>query len=222
MTQNTGQLTKNRSYRKKIEPRVLGFKEDWAVAPYIVFLIGFMASIIDFAMLQMIVFQLAWVIVGIVLMAFGRAMRSLPRRTLAKVGFESIWKTSYLQIVEIHRLVTDGYHKHIRHPVYLGEIGRVLGWAVALSSLYGIAFMIIGFVFLIIRIEMEERMLTEAFGSEFEEYKSRTKKLIPFLYKNCARNLCLKHWSMSLVETVLSIPQSGSQVCPLPEDSIEE
>jgi protein-S-isoprenylcysteine O-methyltransferase Ste14 len=78
--------------------------------------------------------------------------------------------------------VTDGYYKHIRHPVYLGEVGRGLGWAVALSSIFGIILMVIGFVFLLIRIEIEEKMLTEAFGSEYEEYKRRTKKLIPFLY----------------------------------------
>jgi protein-S-isoprenylcysteine O-methyltransferase Ste14 len=53
---------------------------------------------------------------------------------------------------------------------------------IILSSLYGIVVMGIGLIFLLIRIEMEERMLTEAFGNEYEEYKRTTKKLIPFLY----------------------------------------
>jgi protein-S-isoprenylcysteine O-methyltransferase Ste14 len=181
MNQDSGGPEPEPSQEK--EPRILSFREDWAVIPYIILLLlGFIVSVIDFVILQMFVFQLIWVIVGIVLMAFGGAMRSLPRRSLAKAGFESIWKTPYLQIVEDHQLVTDGYYKHIRYPVYLGEIGRGLGWAVALSSLYGIAFMILGFAFLLIRINIEERMLTEAFGSEYEEYKRRTKKLIPFLY----------------------------------------
>jgi protein-S-isoprenylcysteine O-methyltransferase Ste14 len=32
------------------------------------------------------------------------------------------------------------------------------------------------------RIEEEERILTEKFGEEFAEYKKKSKKLIPFIY----------------------------------------
>ena len=163
--------------------RVLGFKEDWAVIPYLgLILIGFIVSIIDFVYVQMLVFQLSWVVIGIPLMVFGGVIRYLPRRSLVKAGFRSIWKTPFLQIVEDQRLVTDGYYKHIRHPIYLGEIGRALGLVITLSSLYGLVFMIIGLVFLLIRIEIEEKMLIEAFGEEYREYQRNTKKLIPYIY----------------------------------------
>ena len=163
--------------------RVLGFKEDWAVIPYLILILsGFVVSIIDFVLVQMLVFKLVWVIIGIPLLAFGSVMRFLPRRSLIKAGFGSLWKTPFLQIVEDHRLVTDGYYKHIRHPIYLGEIGRSFGWVITFSSLYGLVFMTIGLVFLLIRIEIEEKMLTEAFGEKYKEYQRTTKKLIPFLY----------------------------------------
>ena len=163
--------------------RVLGFREDWAVIPYIILLLtGFIVSIIDFVYVQMLVFQLTWVVIGIPLLVFGGVMRFLPRRSLVKAGFESIWKTPFLRIVDDQRLVTDGYYKLIRHPIYLGEIGRALGLSITLSSLYGLVFMIIGLVFLLIRIEIEEKMLIEAFGEEYKEYQRNTKKLIPFLY----------------------------------------
>ena len=163
--------------------RILGFKEDWAGIPYIILLlIGFIVSIYDFVYLQLMVFQVVWVILGIPLMVFGGVMRFMPRRSLAKAGFGSIWKTPFLQIVEEQRLVTDGYYKHIRHPIYIGEIGRALGWAITLSSLYGLVIMIMGLVFLLIRIEIEEKMLIEAFGDEYKEYKRKTKKLIPYIY----------------------------------------
>ena len=163
--------------------RVLGFREDWAVIPYIILLlIGFIVSIIDFVYVQMLVFQTSWVILGIPLLVFGGVMRFMPRRSLAKAGFGSIWKTPFLQIVEDQQLVTDGYYKHIRHPIYLGEIGRALGWAITLSSLYGLVLMIIGLVFLLIRIEIEEKMLIGAFGEEYKDYQRNTKKLIPYIY----------------------------------------
>ena len=163
--------------------RVLGIREDWAVIPYLaLILIGFIVSIIDFVYVQKIVFQSVWVITGVLILLFGGAMRFLPRRSLVKAGFGSIWKTPFLQIVEDHRLVTDGYYKYIRHPVYLGEIGRSFGLVIALSSLYGLVFMTLGTVFLLIRIEIEEKMLTEAFGEEYREYQRNTKKLIPYIY----------------------------------------
>ena len=163
--------------------RVLGFKEDWAVIPFLaLILIGFGVSIIDFVYVQKFVFQSVWVITGVPILLFGSAMRYLPRRSLVKAGFGSIWKTPFLRIVEDQRLVTDGYYKHIRHPVYLGEIGRIFGLAITLSSLYGLVFMTIGVVFLLIRIEIEEKMLIEAFGEEYREYQRNTKKLIPYIY----------------------------------------
>ena len=183
---NSNTKKSNNQDSDKIEEnkvRVLSFREDWAVIPYFVLLlIGFIASIIDFVYVRMMVFQVVWVIIGIPLLLFGGAIRFLPRRSLAKAGFGSIWKTPFLQIVEDHKLVTDGYYKHIRHPIYLGEIGRALGWAIILSSLYGLVFMTIGLAFLLIRIEIEEKMLIEAFGEEYKEYQRKTKKLIPYIY----------------------------------------
>jgi protein-S-isoprenylcysteine O-methyltransferase Ste14 len=163
--------------------RVLSIREDWAVIPYLaLILIGFIVSIIDFVYVQKSVFQSVWVITGVPILLFGGAMRFLPRRSLIKAGFGSIWNTPFLQIVEDHRLVTDGYYKHIRHPIYLGEIGRSFGLAITLSSLYGLVFMTLGLLFLLIRIDIEEKMLTEAFGEEYREYQRNTKKLIPCIY----------------------------------------
>jgi protein-S-isoprenylcysteine O-methyltransferase Ste14 len=42
--------------------------------------------------------------------------------------------------------------------------------------------MTIGLVFLLIRIEIEEKMLIETFGEEYIEYQRNTKKIIPYIY----------------------------------------
>jgi len=79
-------------------------------------------------------------------------------------------------------LVKDGLYKHIRHPLYLGEILRNFGIVSIFSSGYGILFIMIGTIFLLLRINVEEEMLIEAFGSDYEDYKRKTKKLIPYIY----------------------------------------
>jgi protein-S-isoprenylcysteine O-methyltransferase Ste14 len=41
--------------------------------------------------------------------------------------------------------------------------------------------MIIANIFLLFRIEIEERMLISEFGLEYDEYKKETKKLLPYI-----------------------------------------
>jgi len=121
------------------------------------------------------------VIIGVVLLVMGGTLRLTSRRALMRAGF-GLLNSSRLQIVEGQRLLTEGVYRHIRHPLYLGEITRNLGFPIMLSSLYGLVIMLVGNLFLLFRIEIEESMLLDEFGQEYEEYRKRTKKLIPHLY----------------------------------------
>ena len=76
----------------------------------------------------------------------------------------------------------DGLYKHVRHPLYLGEILRNFGIVSVFSSGYGILLVVIGTAFLLLRIRLEENMLVEAFGRDYEDYKRKTKRLIPYIY----------------------------------------
>jgi len=163
--------------------RKLSLREDWASAPFLLFtIVGFLVSIYDFWILQKLSFRLSVaLVIGILLVAVGGYLRFTSRRTLMKAGFGLV-SSSRLQIVEGQRLVTDGVYSHVSHPLYLGEISRNLGFALILSSLYGFVVVLVGSLFLPFRIQIEERMLLEEFGREYEEYKRRTKKLIPYIY----------------------------------------
>ena len=99
-----------------------------------------------------------------------------------KAGFDNLVSTSRLQIVEGQQLVKDGLYKHIRHPLYLGEILRNFGIVSIFSSGYGVLLVIVGTVFLLLRIKLEEEMLIEAFGPDYEDYKRKTKRLVPYIY----------------------------------------
>jgi protein-S-isoprenylcysteine O-methyltransferase Ste14 len=167
----------------EVGTRKLGLKEDWASIPYLLIVItGFIVSIYDFWKIQNMRFQLnVPVIIGIILLVIGGTLRMISRRALMKAGFGLV-NSSRLQIVENQRLVTNGVYNYIRHPLYLGEINRNLGFAILLSSLYGLAVMFLGNIFLLFRIEIEERMLIDEFGDEYEEYRKRTNKLFPYIY----------------------------------------
>ncbi len=167
--------------KKKV--RVLSLREDWTMIPLgVFFLLGLVTLFIDFVYIQGMVFQLICVIIGVPLFVIGIVYRTLAIWSLNKAVIGHIISIKVLQIVEGHRLLTDGYYKHIRHPSYLGVVIYVVGLVITFSSLYGFVVMIIGLIFLHWRIEIEEKMLIEAFGDEYKEYQKRTKKLIPFLY----------------------------------------
>lgn len=163
--------------------RKLGLREDWAAAAYLVIVCaGFVVSAYDFWKIQNLSFRLNLsVIIGVVLLVIGGTLRLTSRRALMRAGF-GLLNSSRLQIVEGQRLITDGVYGLVRHPLYLGEIARNLGIAMILSSFYGAVVILVGNAFLLLRIEIEERMLVEEFGQEYENYRKRTKKVIPYLY----------------------------------------
>jgi len=165
------------------ESKKLGWKKDWAALIYLALtLLGFSVIAYDFWILQHLKFQLYIpVILGIALICIGGSLRVTSRITLKKAGFNMV--NSYkLQIVSRQRLITTGIYTHIRHPLYLGEMTRNLGFAVLFSSIYGFILMFIANIFLVIRIQTEEMMLVSEFGPEYEQYKKRTKKLLPYIY----------------------------------------
>ena len=59
---------------------------------------------------------------------------------------------------------------------------RNVAFPLIFSSLIGSIFAVISIVVLLFRIKVEEKMLGDHFGEEYEEYRRKTKKLIPYVY----------------------------------------
>lgn len=91
-------------------------------------------------------------------------------------------ESSRLKVVEDQELVTDGVYRYIRHPLYLGEVLRNHGSALALSSAYGFAVMSLATLFLHFRMDIEEGMLLKEFGEEYRQYMEETYRLVPYVY----------------------------------------
>jgi len=90
--------------------------------------------------------------------------------------------TARLGIQPGHHLVTSGPYRLVRHPGYLGELLSVLGIGLALSSIIGLAMAVLLLLVLDRRMDVEEKMLSEQFGQEYQEYAGRTKRLMPLIY----------------------------------------
>jgi len=115
-----------------------------------------------------------WVGVGMVLS--GIIIRLVAIVTLKK-NF-----SGRLRIREGHTLVKNGIYHWIRHPAYLGLIVLYLGVPLIVSSVLGFLVILLIVPLLLHRIKLEERMLIERFGAEYEEYRRHSKRLIPFVY----------------------------------------
>lgn len=159
------------------------FRGDWTALPFLgTATAGFVVAILDFVFLQNLRFQV-YALAGLFMLLLGMYLRTKARFELKKkAGFGSLVATAKLQIVQNHHLVKDGLYKHIRHPLYLGETLRNLGFVLVFSSVYGALFTAASTVLLLFRMRNEEKMLIQIFGDEYREYQRKTKKVIPYVY----------------------------------------
>ncbi|HSU99877.1 MAG TPA: isoprenylcysteine carboxylmethyltransferase family protein [Roseiarcus sp.] len=113
---------------------------------------------------------------GVALYTIGGVLRLAPVFVLGR-RFSGL-----VAIQPEHRLVTDGLYRVIRHPSYLGLFVFLLGWALAFRSGVGVILAVLSLVVLLARIDSEERLLGETFGAEYDAYRARTWRLLPYLY----------------------------------------
>ena len=78
-----------------------------------------------------------------------------------------------------HRVVDQGPYRWVRHPGYAGAVVAHLALPVALGSLWGLAPAVLGCLFLLARIQAEERTLRSGLTG-YPEYASRVRwRLVP-------------------------------------------
>jgi protein-S-isoprenylcysteine O-methyltransferase Ste14 len=77
------------------------------------------------------------------------------------------------------QVITTGVFSIVCHPIYLGSILLYLGFILLSLSLLSVLvwFIIIIFYYTISRYE--EKLLTQSFGSAYEEYKKKVPMLLP-------------------------------------------
>lgn len=114
---------------------------------------------------------------GLALLVVGITIRWTAIRALGK------YFTSTVVIKEDHRLIRSGLYKHVRHPAYTGALVAHLGLGLCFSNWFSLAFSSIPyFVAAFYRMRVEDQALRDAFGDEYLEYSTATKRLIPKVY----------------------------------------
>jgi protein-S-isoprenylcysteine O-methyltransferase len=71
----------------------------------------------------------------------------------------------------------------IRYPAYLGHLASLLGIGLVFGNWVGLtALVVLPLAGILYRIHVEERALLEYFGSAYQAYASRTKRLLPGIW----------------------------------------
>lgn len=85
-----------------------------------------------------------------------------------------------LELHEEQALITDGVCNHIRHPMYVGLFALFAAQAFLIRNWIMGPLGVVCFVANYLgRVSEEERMMSDLFGEEYEQFKSRTGRVFP-------------------------------------------
>ncbi len=145
----------------------------WIVIFVSIFSAVFMAKSISLPIMDSTVI----IYIGLSLIIIGIVLRIMIIRTLGQ------FFTVDVTIKQDHKLKKDGFYTYIRHPSYTASLITVVGFGISLNNYASLVLVtvLISIAFLI-RIKVEEKLLTAHFGAEYLEYQKNTKALIPFIY----------------------------------------
>jgi protein-S-isoprenylcysteine O-methyltransferase Ste14 len=91
--------------------------------------------------------------------------------------------TVNVTIRDDHKLIQSGFYKYLRHPSYTGSLLSFLGFGLSLDNWLSLAIIFLPTLFAFIyRMKVEENVLSEQFGEQYQDYILKTKRIIPFIY----------------------------------------
>jgi protein-S-isoprenylcysteine O-methyltransferase Ste14 len=109
---------------------------------------------------------------------------------LAGVGFAiwarlilgANWSGIVVTAKQGHELVQTGPYAIVRHPIYAGILLAMIGTALTEGRLASYIGLLAGFVAIMIRVGIEEQLMSRHFPTTYEAYQRRTSKLVPFVW----------------------------------------
>jgi protein-S-isoprenylcysteine O-methyltransferase Ste14 len=87
-----------------------------------------------------------------------------------------------VRIAVDHELVCTGPYRLLRHPIYTAMLGMFLGTAIASSqfhALLGLAILVVAYLR---KTRLEDQILAQAFGADYNAYRRHTWALVPLLF----------------------------------------
>ena len=116
------------------------------------------------------------VAVGVVIQAGFLLLGVWARRHLGRN-----WSAE-VRIGEDHELIRTGPYRFLRHPIYTAMLGMFLGTAIASSqyhALLGLAILVAAYLR---KTRLEEQILLQTFGGDYDAYRRDTWALMPLLF----------------------------------------
>lgn len=114
--------------------------------------------------------------IGATLLLLGLGFTVWARRHLA-----TNWSAA-VTVKHDHELVRTGPYRWVRHPIYTGLLVALFGSAVARGEMRGLLGIAIVTGALVRKLQLEERLMREAFQDEYARYSAEVPALIPLLY----------------------------------------
>jgi protein-S-isoprenylcysteine O-methyltransferase len=91
--------------------------------------------------------------------------------------------TVNVAIAADHRLIDSGPYRFIRHPSYAGALMAFLGLGLTIGNWVSLALLLAPTLMVFQRrMDVEESALIHAFGTRYQDYMRRTKRLLPGIY----------------------------------------
>ncbi len=147
-------------------------KQNKQILPPNFFFLYFIAALglhFFFPLVQVVPFPVN--LLGIILMVVGIILNAWADYLFHKHG------TTVKPFERASALITEGPFRISRHPMYLGFVLGLLGWAMLLGSLSTFITPLAMFLTLnILFVSHEEKSLQETFGSRYEDYKRKVRK----------------------------------------------
>lgn len=114
---------------------------------------------------------------GLVLELLGVTVALLARIQLGSFG------TPHLTVQDKQHVVRSGLYNQIRHPLYAGSLLSGLAWPIVYGAPITLVLTTIYRMLMFRRrIKIEEALMLEKFGTEYELYAQATSRLIPGIY----------------------------------------
>jgi protein-S-isoprenylcysteine O-methyltransferase Ste14 len=112
---------------------------------------------------------------GTTLLAAGLCLAVWARRHLGRY-----WSGTITVKAE-HQLIQSGPYAFVRHPIYTGFVGSMIGTAMALGQVRGVLAVVLLLIAYLRKIRIEEIWLVQGFGESYVQYQKKVKALIPFV-----------------------------------------
>ncbi|WP_189956642.1 methyltransferase family protein [Streptomyces alanosinicus] len=82
-------------------------------------------------------------------------------------------------VQEHHELRTDGPYRLVRHPIYTGLLGLIVGAMLACGFGVWIACLVVAVPWLLRRVRVEDGLMAAQFGAAYDAYRAEVPALIP-------------------------------------------